>query len=265
MSLEVARELSRCCKRARTSKSSWTTVVYVTDCGTCAKTLSVPDLHTNEVQHLKDFFQGGNSVLFQVVRVGQVLVQHYKTSQLLLLWDNLLSYFFVCWCYVAKLLYFIFHGWLYQEVLLISFSTWPVRLSYPTVEIWPEEGVSVLTHGFIWCYGHIRRTNMEGLICRGEAEEHPPDTLAWHCPFRASRFHRVHITHDFYNLNLMAILKFLHTPMSGPPQKFFQSKPARDLYGLVSTKHFSFGQVHIKHEQAHALLPDSHVTIGIIR
>jgi len=90
----------------------------------------------------------------------------------------------------------------------------------------------------------------------------PPETLAWHCPFRASRFH---ITHDFYNFDLMAILKFLHTPMSGPPQKFFQSNPTRDLSGPVSTKSFSFGQVHIKHEQPQALLPDSHATISIIQ
>jgi len=90
----------------------------------------------------------------------------------------------------------------------------------------------------------------------------PPETLTLYCPFRASRFH---ITHDFYNFDLMAILKFLHTPLSGPPQKFFQANPAHDLAGLVSTKPFSFGQVHITHEQPQALLPDSHVTIGIIQ
>ena len=38
----------------------------------------------------------------------------------------LLSRVFVCWCFVAELLYLIFAGWLYQAVLLISLNTWPL-------------------------------------------------------------------------------------------------------------------------------------------
>jgi len=36
------------------------------------------------------------------------------------------------------------------------------------------EVLSVATHGFIRCYEHVRRTNMEGLLWGGETEGHVP-------------------------------------------------------------------------------------------
>jgi len=39
-----------------------------------------------------------------------------------------------------------------------------------------EEVLSVATHGFIGCYGHVRRTNMESLFWRDETEGMTPDT-----------------------------------------------------------------------------------------
>ena len=69
-----------------------------------------------------------------------------------------------------------------------------------------REGVlSVATHRFIGCYGHVRRTNMERVSSEEvKLRSMPQDTLAWHCLFRASL---LHTAHDFYDYDLMPLLK----------------------------------------------------------
>jgi len=46
-----------------------------------------------------------------------------------------------------------------------------------------EEVLNLATHGFIGCYGHVRRTNMESLFCRGETEGHAPRQRSLALPF----------------------------------------------------------------------------------
>jgi len=52
-----------------------------------------------------------------------ITVQHYNTRLHCSFCVMSCCHFFLFWCFVSKLLYLIFAGWLYQIVLLISFNT----------------------------------------------------------------------------------------------------------------------------------------------
>ena len=82
-----------------------------------------------------------------------------------------------------------------------------------------EEVLSVATHGFIGCYGHVRRTNMESLFWRDETEGMTPDTSL------ALPFSGLGLSHNSWLLWLWldALLKNICT--RGAPQKCFQSGP----------------------------------------
>jgi len=73
-----------------------------------------------------------------------------------------------------------------------------------------EEALSIATHGFIGCYGYVRRMNMKSLFCRGGTDS-VALTLTWHYPFRASVFH---VTHNY---DLMSSTKIsAHATEWGP-------------------------------------------------
>jgi len=140
----------------------------------------------------------------------------------------------VCCCHVFSFVdvllqssdIFGFVSWFHQAVLLISFNTWPIGLPYPAVGTCPKSWywlLSVAIHGFIGCYGDVRRTDMESLCCRGDIEG------------RAPRHHLLAITlsrpHYFTSLMILwlwleAILKSSTLTTQWAPQKWFQSGPA---------------------------------------
>jgi len=117
-----------------------------------------------------------------------------------------------------------------------SFKTWPLRLPYTALGTWREKRywLSVLTHGFIECYGDVRGTNKERLCGRSKLGGIAPDTCSLVFPFSGLapshnlRFLMISmiITYDFCDYDLMPFLKILHTPLSEASKKFFQSGPA---------------------------------------
>jgi len=87
-----------------------------------------------------------------------------------------------------------------------------------------EEVMRVATQELIWCCGHVRRTNMESLFWRGEAEEQAPRHPSLALPFSGPA-----LSHRAWFLWLWLDAppqNFLLTPLSGAPQNCFQSGPA---------------------------------------
>ena len=120
------------------------------------------------------------------------------------------------WCFVSKLLYLIFAGWqccwFYLTRSLLACRT----------RGRPEEVLSASMHGFIGCYGDVRRTDLESYCWTDETRAFPQTPLAWHYLFWDQLFY---ITHDFYVYDLMPLLTTSAHASEWDPTKVFPIGP----------------------------------------
>jgi len=73
-------------------------------------------------------------------------------------------------------------------VLLISFNTWPIDLTFVAVVQVRQKVFSVATHGFTGCCGDVRRMDIEILHSTNEPGVMHQTPIAWQCRFRTSLF-----------------------------------------------------------------------------
>jgi len=107
------------------------------DSGTCAKSLRSPDLHRKEHERRKDFSRWWPNAFFQGwANNGEISFYQLETKRLIFSTKKLIgkyqiskssgsvSHFFICWCFVAKLLITCL-CWLITSSMF-SFKTWPI-------------------------------------------------------------------------------------------------------------------------------------------
>jgi len=138
--------------------------------------------------------------------------------------DVLLPQFFVYWCFVAKVLYLIFAGWLYQVVLLISFNTWPIGLTYTAVGPGETEGIEYSNSWIYWVLWKCSWNGHGKSLLQKWTWGYAPDTSTLTLPFSD-----LTLSPSLMISMIMiwcSLKKFLHKPLSGAPQKCFQSCPA---------------------------------------
>ena len=118
--------------------------------------------------------------------------------------------------FVAKVLYLILGGWLYQAVLLISFNTWPISPTCTALGPGETEGIEYSNSWICWV---LRKCSWNGHVkppLQKWTWGYPQTPIAWHWRFRTSLFHH---NSWFLWLLLDAVLKSFCTSHWVGPRK----------------------------------------------